>query len=318
MIIRDHEWGLYMKTIAIENYGGPDQLKLMDLPKPEPQPGEVLIRIKAAGVNPVDTKVRLGLLKNRLPNIFPIIIGWDAAGVVEAGAGRFKSGDEVFAYCRTSVIHHGTYAEFIAVPETSVAFKPKNFSFEEAASVPLAGLTAYQSLFDVAALKKGQRVLIHAAAGGVGGFGVQLAHDRGAQVVATASRKNFDHVKALGAHEVIDYTAGDFRDQVKDMDVVFDTVGGDVQVRSADCLKRGGVLISLLAYTDEAALQKKGIITKYHFVAPNGEQLGELSRMAEGGRLKTHLATVLPLEDAAHAHQLIESRHTRGKIVLKI
>jgi NADPH:quinone reductase-like Zn-dependent oxidoreductase len=291
-----------MKAIAIEEYGGREKLKVMDVPKPVPQPGEVLIRIMAAGVNPVDCKIRQGYLKDRLPNRFPLIPGWDAAGV---------------AYCRKPVIQHGTYAEYVSVPETYVAAKPRNLSFEEAASIPLAALTAYQSLFDAAGLGRGQNVLIHAAAGGVGGFAVQLARDRGATIWATASRKNHEYVRGLGAHHVIDYTACDFREKARNMDVVFDTVGGDVQIRSADCVKKGGVLVSILAYQDEAALKAKGIVTKYVFVTPNASQLAELAAMAEQGRLKTHLAAVFPLEEAAQAHEMIESRHTRGKIVLR-
>jgi NADPH:quinone reductase-like Zn-dependent oxidoreductase len=300
-----------MKAIAIEEYGGREKLKVMDVPKPVPQPGEVLIRIMAAGVNPVDCKIRQGYLKDRLPNRFPLIPGWDAAGVV------VSTGAEVFAYCRKPVIQHGTYAEYVSVPETYVAAKPRNLSFEEAASIPLAALTAYQSLFDAAGLGRGQNVLIHAAAGGVGGFAVQLARDRGATIWATASRKNHEYVRGLGAHHVIDYTACDFREKARNMDVVFDTVGGDVQIRSADCVKKGGVLVSILAYQDEAALKAKGIVTKYVFVTPNASQLAELAAMAEQGRLKTHLAAVFPLEEAAQAHEMIESRHTRGKIVLR-
>lgn len=310
-----------MRAVAIEEYGGTDQLRMMELPRPEPRPGEVLIRIKAAGVNPVDGKIRQGLLKQRMPNFLPIVIGWDAAGVIEGlgeGVTGFSLGQPVFAYCRTTTIQHGTYAEFIAVPASSIAPKPSNLSFEEAATIPLAGLTAYQCLFDAAQLQAGQKILIHAAAGGVGGFAVQLARWRGAEIWATASSANHAYVRSLGADHVLDYTAGDFREKASNLDVAFDTIGGDVQSRSADCLKPGGVLVSILAYADEAALKAKGIVTKYVFVSPNGAQLSELGRLCQAGALRTHLAAVLRLEEAAKAHAMIESRHTRGKIALRI
>lgn len=315
-----------MKAVAINGYGGPERLVLMDLPKPEPVAGEILVRVYSAGVNPVDTKIRMGLLKNRIPNQFPLIPGWDAAGVVESvgpGVHRFKPGDEVYAYCRKPIIQHGTYAEYIALAESVVALKPVNLSFEESAAIPLAGLTAWQSLFDVAGLRAGQTVLVHAASGGVGGFAVQLARDRGAKVIATCSAGNADHVKKLGADHVIDYTAQDFREGVRHavpggVDVAFDTVGGDVQTRSADCVRPGGILVAILAFTNEEDIKVKGVIPRYHFVAPNAAQLEELAEMAEGERLKVHLAAVLPLEQAAKAHELIETRRTVGKIVLRV
>ena len=315
-----------MKAVAIEKYGGRDQMKVMDLPKPSPAAGEILIRIRAAAVNPVDYKIREGLLQTRMPNVLPIILGWDAAGVVEAtGAGvhMFKTGDEVFAYCRTQIIQHGTYAEYICIPETSAAPKPKALSFEEAAAVPLAGLTAYQCLHDAAEVAQGQTVLVQAAAGGVGGFAVQIARNLGARVIGTASAANHDHVTSLGASAVIDYTKEDFRAAVRRLhpagvDVAFDTVGGEVQVRSADAVKKGGVLVSLIAYKNEAELQRLGIRTKYVFVSPSGDQLRALGAWADAGKLRVHIAQVLPLDQAARAHELLESRHTCGKIVLTI
>jgi len=315
-----------MKAVAIENYGGRDQLKVMDLPKPKPAAGEILVRVRAAGMNPVDVKIREGLLKDRLPNVFPIILGWDAAGVVEdvgPNAETFKTGSEVFAYCRKPVIQHGTYAEFVCIPETFAAPKPRNMSFVEAAAVPLAALTAYQSLHDVAGLGQGQTVLIHAAAGGVGGFAVQIAKNLGARVIGTASAANHDYVRGLGADEVIDYTRQDFRDAVTALhrdgvDVAFDTVGGDVQVKSAEVVRKDGVLVSLLAYKNEADLQKFGIRTKYHFVAPNADHLRVLAGWAESAKLRVHIAHALPLDQAARAHEMIESRHTCGKIVLVV
>ncbi len=313
-----------MKAIAINEFGGRDKLQFMDLPVPEIKPGEILVRVKAAGVNPVDWKIREGYIKDLFPYEFPIILGWDAAGIVEQAGEevtRFKEGDEIFAYCRKPVVQGGAYAEYIALEEEHAAIKPKNTSFEEAASIPLAALTAYQSLFDAAKLQSGETVLIHAAAGGVGGFGVQLAKDRGAIVWGTASGSNREYVQDLGADRVVDYPQVDFRKAVRSeypdgVDVVFDCVGGEVIQKSADIVKKGGRLISIVA--DPAGLGRTDIHSDFVFVAPNSSQLTELARMVEQERLKTHLSEVLPfgLEEAKKAHALSESGRTRGKMVL--
>ncbi len=237
-----------MKTIAIKEFGGRDKLQFMDLPVPEIKPGEILVKVKAAGVNPVDWKIREGYIKDLFPYEFPIILGWDAAGIVEQAGPevtRFKEGDEIFAYCRKPMVQGGAYAEYIVLEEEHAAIKPKNTSFEEAASIPLAALTAYQSLFDAAKLQSGETVLIHAAAGGVGGFGVQLARDHGAVVWATASARNKEYVQDLGAAQVVDYNQVDFCDSVRSeypdgVDVVFDCVGGEVLQKSTDIVKKGG------------------------------------------------------------------------------
>lgn len=313
-----------MRAIIINNFGGRDQLQLADRPKPVPAKGEVLIRIRAAGCNPVDYKIREGLLRARLPHMFPIILGWDAAGVIEEvgpKTKRFKVGDEVYAYCRKPLIMHGTYAEYIAVDERAVALKPAKRSFEEAAAVPLAGLTAWQSLVEAGEIKRGQRVLVHAAAGGVGGFAVQIARAKGCRVIATASAANHDYVRSIGAHEIIDYTTTDFVAAVRakfpeGVDVAYDTVGGDVQMRSADVLKAGGKLVSILAFAKEAELRERGVDFRYVFVRPDGKQLTKLAKLSDAGKLRVKLAAVLPLADAANAHEQLEARHTSGKIVL--
>lgn len=315
-----------MRAIAIRQYGGRDRLELMDLPTPEPATGEIRLRVHAAGVNPVDWKIREGRVHARLPGAFPLIPGWDAAGTVDAcgpGSTLFRPGDAVFAYCRKPVIQHGTYAEFVCIPESFAATKPSKLSFEEAAAVPLAGLTAYQSLVEAAGLRVGDKVLVHAAAGGVGGFGLQIAKILGAYVIATAGSKNQAAVRALGADDVIDYTSADFVEAVRlrhpqGIDIAFDTVGGEVQSRSALVLRKAGTLVSILALQDEAALRAKGIETRYVFVAPSAAQLGILGRWADAGVLKVPLAEVLPLAQAARAHELSESGHVRGKIVLRV
>jgi len=313
-----------MKAIAINEFGGRDKLQLMDLPVPETKSGEILVKVKAAGVNPVDWKIREGYIKDLFPYEFPIILGWDAAGIVEQvgpEVTRFKKGDEIFAYCRKPMVQGGAYAEYIVLEEEHAAIKPKNISFEEAASIPLAALTAYQSLFDTAKINPGETVLIHAAAGGVGGFGVQLARDHGAVVWGTASGRNKEYVKDLGAGRVVDYDQVDFCDSVRSehpdgVDIVFDCVGGDVLAKSAEIVKQGGRLISIV--DDPTGLARSDIHKEFVFVAPNSTQLTELARMVEQGRLKTHLSQVFPfgLEETQKAHELSESFRTRGKMVL--
>ena len=313
-----------MQVIAIREFGGRDKLQVMDLPVPEVGKGEILVRVKAAGVNPVDWKIREGYLKDLFPHEFPVILGWDAAGVVERvgrDVTRFREADEIFAYCRKPIVHGGAYAEYIVLDEEHASLKPKNSSLEQAASIPLAGLTAYQALFDAAKLQAGETVLIHAAAGGVGGFGVQLAKDRGAIVWGTASERNAEYVKELGAARVVDYTRTDFRKAVRSeypdgVEVVLDCVGGEVLEKSADMVKKGGRLISIV--DDPAELDVNDVVSEFVFVAPNHSQLSVLSGMLEQGRLKTHLSEVLPfgLQEARRAHELSESGRTRGKMVL--
>ena len=315
-----------MKAIAIREFGGRDKLEEMDLPMPTVRNGEVLVRVKGAGVNPVDWKIREGWLKDLFPHRFPLIPGWDAAGIVERigpGVTRFRIGDEIFAYCRKPVVQGGAYAEYIALTEERLAFKPRNTTFTEAAGIPLTALTAYQALVDAARIKPGERVLIHAAAGGVGGFGVQIAKDRGALVWGTAGSRNGDYVRSLGAERVIDYTREDFRKVVRSaypdgVDVVFDCVGGDVLRESVEIVRKGGRLISIVDNLDDGGPGRADISFEFVFVAPNSTELSELGQMVEEGRLRVHLQEVLPLEAAAKAHELSESRHTRGKIVLVV
>lgn len=315
-----------MKAIAIREFGGRDKLEPMDLPVPEVGKGEILVRVKGAGVNPVDWKIREGWLTDLFPHRFPLIPGWDAAGIVERigpGVTRFRVGDEVFAYCRKPVVQGGAYAEYIALTEEHLAFKPRNTTFTEAAGIPLTALTAYQALVNAARIKSGERVLIHAAAGGVGGFGVQIAKDRGALVWGTAGSRNGDYVRSLGAERVIDYSREDFRKTVRSVypdgvDVVFDCVGGDVLKKSVEIVRKGGRLISIVDSLDEGSLGRADIRFEFVFVAPNSTELSDLGQMVEEGRLRVHLEEVLPLEAAAKAHELSESRHTRGKIVLSV
>jgi NADPH:quinone reductase-like Zn-dependent oxidoreductase len=236
-----------MKAVRIHSYGGPEVLKYEQAPRPKSAPGEVLIRVHAAGVNPVDWKIRQGYFKGRVDYSLPLILGWDLSDVAEAtgsGVAGLQEGDEV--YSRPDIARDGAYAEHIVVRETEVALKPEPIDHIHAAAIPLAALTAWQSLFDAAGLSAGQKVLIHAGAGGVGSFAVQLARWKGAHVIGTASKRNHELVRNLGAAETIDYETTRFENVVHEVDVVFDTIGGDTQKRSWQVLKKGGVLVSIV------------------------------------------------------------------------
>jgi len=315
-----------MKAIAIQAYGGPEQLRLMELPTPVPADNEVLIAIAYTSVNPVDWKVCRGDLKDRIPNQFPIIPGWDAAGTIKAvgkNVAAWKGGERVFAYCRKPVIQWGTYCEYVAVDASVVAPMPHNVSFAQAAAIPLVGLTAWQSLFDCALLTTDQTILIHAAAGGVGGIGVQLARHIGATVYATASRGHHDYVRALGAHHVIDYTTEDFVAAIKravpeGVDHVFDTVGGDVYRKSFGALKRGGHIVSIREKPDETLNAKYGVRSGYVFVNPDGAELTALADLLEEGDIQPPAIEEMPLADAARAFERSMTGHTAGKLVLRV
>lgn len=308
-----------MKAVRIHTYGGPEVLKYEEAPRPEPSAGEVLVRVHAAGVNPVDWKIREGYLKAYLPHSLPLILGWDVSGVVEStgpGVTRLKAGDEV--YSRPDIARDGAYAEYIVVREAEVALKPKSIDHIHAAAIPLAALTAWQSLLDAAGLSAGQTVLIHAAAGGVGSFAVQLAKWKGAHVIGTASKRNQALVRELGADETIDYQTTRFEDLVDEVDVVFDTIGGDTQKRSWKVLKKGGILVSILNPPSAEEAVAHGVRQASVFVQPSAAQLTELATLVDSGKLKPIVETVLPLSEARRAHELSQTGHTRGKIVLKI
>lgn len=313
-----------MLGMGITEFGGNDKLKALDLPRPEPRDGEVLIRVKAAGVNPVDYKIREGRLERAIPHAFPLVLGWEAAGVVEevgAGVRSFRTGDEVYTCCRKDTVQWGTFAEFVAVPEASVARKPASLSFAEAGTVPLAGLTAWQMLFDTAELMPGQTVLVHAAAGGVGGYATELAAWRRAQVVATARSANHEYVRNLGARHVIDYQIQDFRGVVRELypagvDVALDCVGGETRLRTAELIKKGGHLVSIVDQLDARAVGRPDITFSYVFVSPSQRQLGHLGRLIDGRFVTPHLTAELPLDQAAKGLEMIQSGHFRGKLAL--
>jgi len=308
-----------MKAVRIHEYGGPEVLRYEDAPRPEPGPGEVLIRVHAASVNPVDWKVRAGYAKNMLKYKMPFIPGWDVSGVVEtvgSGVSRLKVGDEV--YSRPDISRDGTYAEYVVVKESEIALKPKSIDHVHASSIPLAALTAWQALFDGAKLSAGQTVLIHGAAGGVGTFAVQFAKMKGARVIATASKRNHDFLRSLGADELIDYNTTKFEDVVHDVDVVLDTITGETADRSYGVIKKGGVYVSILAPPSQEKAAAHGVRTHHTFVQPNVEQLNEIAKLVDSGKLKLTIEKVFPLAEARAAQELNAQGHTRGKIVLAV
>lgn len=308
-----------MKAVAMHAYGGPEVLKYEDAARPDPATGEVLVRVHAAAVNPVDWKVRAGHLRGFLNYSLPLIPGWDLSGVVEAtGAGvtDWKQGDAVYA--RPDLRRNGAYAEYIAVRASELGHKPRSIDHVQASAIPLACLTAWQALFDAGGLKAGQRVLIHAAAGGVGTFAVQLAKWKGAHVVGTASERNHAFLRELGADEVIDYTKTNFEEVVRDVDVVLDTLAGQTRDRSWNVLKKDGILVSILGQPSPDDAAQRGVRAAGVFVEPNQAQLGEIAKLVDSGKFRPIIETVLPLAQAARAHEMNQTLHTRGKIVLQV
>jgi NADPH:quinone reductase-like Zn-dependent oxidoreductase len=306
-----------MKAVVVHEYGGPEVLKFEDAPRPEPKENEVLIRVIATGVNPVDSLIRSGKYAKFFGTTLPLIPGYDIAGVIEkAGAKvtRLKIGDAVYAY----TMWGGGYAEYAVATEGEAAIKPKSISFVEAAGVPLAALTAWQALIDTANLSSGQTVLIHGGSGGVGSFAIQIAKARGAKVIATASTPNQDLLKQLGADVAVDYTKQKFEDVAKDVDAVLDSVGKDTLERSYGVLKKGGFIATLVAQLDQAELDKHGIHGASISVKPNAGELSEITKLIDEKKIKPIVSLVLPLSDAVKAQEQAATHHTRGKIVLKV
>jgi NADPH:quinone reductase-like Zn-dependent oxidoreductase len=306
-----------MKAIRIHNYGGPEVLRYEDTPRPTPGPGELLIKVHAASVNPIDWKIRAGYMKDLMPHKLPFVPGWDAAGVVEAigsGVAHFRPGNEVYA-CTN---HDGAYAEYAILTETETALKPKSADHIHAAAIPVTALTAWQALFEKAQLSAGQRILIHAAAGGVGSFAVQLAKWKGAHVIGTASGKNLAFLRELGVDEPLDYEKVRFEDVVRGVDVVFDTLGGDTQERSWKVLKKGGILVSIVQSPPAELAAKYGVRAEFFGAQASGAQLAEIAKLVDSGRVKPVVETVVPLSEVRRAHELSGKGHVRGKIVLKI
>lgn len=306
-----------MDAIRVSEFGDRSVLKVVAIGRPEPGEGEMLVRVYAASVNPVDWKIRQS--GARMGRSVPYTPGFDVSGVVESvgsGVTKFNAGDAVFAML--DLRRGGAYAQYAIVKESEAAMKPAKVSHVDAAAVPLAALTAWQALFDTAKLERGQTVLIHGGSGGVGAFAVQLSKAMGAKVFATSSKENLEFLKQLGADEAIDYRAQKFDEIVKDADVVLDTVGGETQQRSIGVLKKGGMLVSIVGVSakkqaDEAGVRVAGILVK-----ANGEQLAEIAKLIDDGKVKPFVSVTLPLSEVAKAHEQSESGHTRGKIVLRV
>lgn len=308
-----------MKAVRIHEYGHAEVLRYEDAPMPDIAPDDVLVRVVAASVNPVDWKIREGYLQQMLPYEFPLTLGWDVSGVVEAVGGkvtRFKPGDAV--YSRPDIRRNGTYAEYVAIRESELAPKPQTISHIEAATLPLAGIAAWESIVTTAQVGKGQRVLIHAASGGVGSIAVQLAKARGAYVIATTSEKNRALVQSIGADEVIDYHAQKFQDVVRDVDAVLDTMGGLVQEASWQVLKRGGILISIISTPPPEKAKALGVRSAFLFIQSNAAILEQLAEMVENGKLRPLVGAEFALKDIAKAHALSQSGHAVGKIALYV
>lgn len=305
-----------MRAVVVNENGGPEVLKYQDAPRPEPKDDEILVRVMAAAVNPVDSYVRQGrFLKGNLP----MVIGDDIAGVVEktgAKANKFKSGDAV--YCYLSVMRGGGYAEYAIAKESETALKPKNINFEEAAAVPLAGTTAWQALIDDAKLGAGQTVLIHGGSGGVGSFAIPIAKARGAKVIATASTAHQATLKQLGVDQAIDYNTTKFEDVVKEVDLVLNCVRADALGRSYGVVKKGGAIVSITDEPDQAECARHGLTCSRMGANPDAKVLEELTKLIEAGKMKPIVSQTFPLAEASKAHQQIETRHTLGKIVLKV
>lgn len=308
-----------MKAIRIHDYGGPEVLELEEAPTPMPEDDEVLIKVYATSVNPVDWKIREGLRKDKFPADLPLILGWDVSGVIEKAGNdvhKLKPGDEV--YGRPDPTKDGAYAEYIAVKANQVALKPKSLDHIHAASVPLAGLTAWQGLFDRGHLQKGQSVLIHAASGGVGTFAVQFAKWKGAYVIGTTSESNKSFVRQLGADEVIDYHNERFEDKLNNIDLVFDTIGGETQHRSLNVIKPGGRLITTVKPENIEEARKRHIYIEGYTAQSYPEQLEQIAELIDEGVVQPVISAVMNLDEAAKAQKLSEEGHVRGKIVMKV
>ena len=315
----------FMKAVRLHEFGGPEVLKYEEVPRPLFGSEEVLVRVHASGVNPLDWKVRRGLMRGLIEHTLPLVPGWDFSGVVEElgeGVTGFKVGDAV--YGRADPSRNGSYAEYVAVRSNEIAMKPRSVDHVQAAAVPLGALTAFQALFGTDArepsidLSRGQRLLIHGAAGGVGSFAVQLARWRGARVIATASAEHADYVRELGAEEVIDYAKQPFERVVRDLDAVLDLVGGDVAQRSIQVLRPGGVVASTLGGLTQQQAAESGVRSVSVMTRTSPTELAAIASLIDERVLRVSVSQIFSLEEAAQAQQAVEGGHTRGKVVLRI
>ena len=299
-----------MHAILMHETGGPEVLHFEEAERPEPGDGEVLVRVRAASVNPADWKARRGPRDTALP----VVLGHNASGTVETSrSDAFAEGDDVFGMTAS-----GAYAELATASAAAIARKPAAVSHEQAAAIPVAGMTAWQALFDRGGLERGQTALIAGAAGGVGHFGVQFAKITGARTIGTGSSRNRDFVLGLGADEYVDYTAQDVADVVQDADVVLDAVGGETTASLVPTVRPGGVLVTIASAPPEDAARERGVRAELLIMSPDSDQLARIADLVAAGDVRVEIAEVLPLAEVARAHELSESGHTRGKIILTV
>jgi NADPH:quinone reductase-like Zn-dependent oxidoreductase len=299
-----------MQAVVMHETGDLDVLRYEEIDRPEPGDGEVLIKVHAASVNPADWKLRRGFMTKRLP----AVLGYDVSGTVETSlADGFAEGDEVFGSSAS-----GGYAEYSTASARVIAKKPEGVSHEQAAAIPVAGLTAWQALFDRAALVSGQSALVAGAAGGVGHFAVQFAKVAGARVIGTGSARNRDFVLGLGADEYVDYTQQEVGEAVSGADIVFDTVGGDTTASLLPAVLEGGMLVTIAGAPPEAAARERGVRAELLVMSPKSEQLARIAELVAGGDVRVEIAEAMPLADVKRAHELSESGHVRGKLVLSV
>lgn len=306
-----------MKAAIIRSYK--TDVIIDEVPKPQIITGGVLIEVYAASINPIDNIVRAGYMKDMIPITFPYTMGYDMSGVVlEVGANvnKFKKGDDVYA--RISQMQAGTIAEFVVVKEEELALKPSNINHEEAASIPLAGLTAWQGLVSKGNLQKDQKVLIHAGSGGVGALAIQIAKYLGAKVATTTSEANIDRVKKLGADVVINYKTQNFEDELNDYDLVLDMIGGETLVNSLKILKKGGMLVSIKDQDTQGLAEKYGVRFEAFFMWPSGKILSQLTQLINDNNLNPVIDRTFNFEDTQKAYDYLQTGRAKGKVVIKV
>jgi NADPH:quinone reductase-like Zn-dependent oxidoreductase len=298
-----------MRAALLSETGGPEALRVQDVEQPEPEEGQVLIRVGTASINPIDWKIRRGLSPKQLP----AVLGNDISGTVERSrADGFSEGEDVFGFSPS-----GGYAEFAVAPAQSLAKKPAAISHAQAAAIPVSGLTAWQALFDHGGLLSGQTLLVAGAAGGVGHLAVQFGRHAGARVIGTGSARNREFVLGLGADEYVDYGSQDVGEVVGDADVVFDTVGGETTQTLVPTVRKGGVLVTIAAAPPETQAAERGFRAELLIMSTNAEQLAKIAELVAAGEVVVEIAGTFPLAEVAKAHELSEAGHTRGKLILE-
>ena len=310
-----------MKAAQISEFGGSEVVQVYNATKPNPGAGKVIVRVHAAGVNPFDWKIRQGHYQKTMPLRLPMTLGGDFSGVVEevgSGVSNFRKGDEVFGTASVLGGGSGSFAEMALADSKTIAHKPKNVSHEEAAALPVAGISAWQALVETINLSKGQKILIHGGAGGIGTFAIQLAKHLGAHVATTVREKDKHFVKNLGADEVIDYENQSFDDILKDYDAVFDTVGGETYAKSFRVLKKGGIIVSMLEQPRQDLMKEHGVRAVAQFTQVNGERLSKLAELVDRHAIRVQIDKKFPLDKAGEALMYQQEGHPIGKVIISV